>query len=155
MKLQLLPGICLSLLLICATASAQEKIPVNEPDLNKPRLFNTLPDKIPVHILDLQALVNTGTGKEVSLTLEKNTSTGFTGKIVSSASKYNNIRSVVIRSSNFNGATFTLSSSILANGTVKFTGRIISLQHGDLYELQEQDNQYILVKKNYHDLINE
>jgi hypothetical protein len=156
MKLQLLPGLCLSLLLICATASAQEKIPVNEPDLNKPKLFNDLPDKIPVHILDLQALVNTSAGKEVSLTLEKNTSTEFDGKIVSAASKYNNnIRSVVIRSSNFNGATFTLSSSILANGTVKFTGRIISLQHGDLYELQEQDNQYILIKKNYHDLINE
>lgn len=156
MKLQLLPGICLSLLLICATASAQEKIPVNEPDLNKPKLFNTLPDKIPVHILDLQALVNTSSGKEISLTLEKNTSTGFDGKVVSAASKYsNNIRSVVIRSSNFNGATFTLSSSILANGTVKFTGRIISLQHGDLYELQEQGNQYILIKKNYHDLINE
>jgi hypothetical protein len=156
MKLQLLPGICLSLLLICATTSAQEKIQVNEPDLNKPKLFNTLPEKIPVHILDLQALINTGAGKEVSLALERNTSTGFSGKIVSVASKYNNnIRSVVIRSSNFNGATFTLSSSILANGTVKFTGRIISLQHGDLYELQEQDNQYILIKKNYHDLINE
>ena len=156
MKLHLLPGICLSLLLICATASAQERIPVNEPDLNKPKLFTDLPDKIPVHILDLQALVNTGSGKEVSLTLEKNTSTGFNGKVISAASKYNNnIRSVVIRSSNFNGATFTLSSSILANGTVKFTGRIISLQHGDLYELQEQDKQYILIKKNYHDLINE
>lgn len=156
MKHQLLPGICLSLLLACASAYGQEKIPVNEPDINKPKLFSQLPDKIPVHILDLQSLVNTEAGKDVSLTLEKNTSSDFSGKVVSAASKYNNsIRSVVIRSSNFNGATFTLSSSILANGTVKFTGRIISLQHGDLYELQKQNDQYILIKKNYYDLINE
>ncbi|HEY6502502.1 MAG TPA: hypothetical protein VIZ28_00885 [Chitinophagaceae bacterium] len=156
MKNLYLPGICLSLLLICASAPAQEKIPVNEPDLNKPKLFSNLPDKIPVNILDLQGLVNTETGKEVSLMLEKNTSTGFTGKVVSAASKYNNnIRSVVIRSSNFNGATLTLSSSILANGTVKITGRIISPQHGDLYELQKLNDEYMFIKKNYYDLINE
>lgn len=156
MKNLYLPGICLSLLLICAPASAQEKIPVNEPDLSRPKLFSNFPDKIPVNILDLQALVNTETGKEVSLLLDKNTSTGFTGKVVSATSKYNNnIRSVVIRSGNFNGATLTLSSSILANGTVKFTGRIISLQHGDLYELQKLNDQYMLIKKNYYDLINE
>jgi hypothetical protein len=150
-----LPGLCLSLLLLCSAASAQHKIPVNEPDLAKPRLFDGLPDKIPVHILDLQSLVNTETGKDVSLPLEKNKSITFSGKIVSSAAKYNTIRSVVIRSENFNGATFTLSSSILSNGTVKFSGRIISFSHGDLYELQKEDDQYILKKKNYYDLINE
>lgn len=150
-----LPGFCLSLLLFCAIASAQEKIPVNEPDLRKPKLFSSLPDKIPVHILDLQSLVNTETGKEVSLTLENNTSTVFSGRVVSATRKYNNISSVVIRSGNFNGATFTLSSSIHPNGTVKFTGRIISLKSGDLYELQNIDSQYMLVKKNYHDLIAE
>lgn len=147
---------CLSLLLfLSATLSAQDKLPVNEPDMNKPKLFGDLPDKIPVHILDLQSLVNTETGKNVSLLLEKNTSTVFNGKVVSTASKYNNIRSVVIRSGNFNGATFTLSSSIHSNGTVKFTGRIISMKHGDLYELQKVDDQYILIKKDFHELIAE
>jgi hypothetical protein len=150
-----LTGICLVLSILCQTTFAQTSIPVNEPDLKKPRLFAGLPDKIPVHILDLQSLVNAGTGKDVSLSLEQNASGVFAGKVISTANKYNNIRSVVIRSSNFNGATLTLSSSILTNGTVKFTGRIISLQHGDVYELQNQNDQYILVKKNFYDLINE
>jgi hypothetical protein len=61
----------------------------------------------------------------------------------------------VIRSGNFNGATLTLSSSAQTNGAVRFTGRIISFQHGDVYELQNQNNQYILIKKNFYDLINE
>ncbi|MBC7948760.1 MAG: hypothetical protein H7Y42_12805 [Chitinophagaceae bacterium] len=156
MKYQHLLGICLSLILFCATTSAQDHVRVNEPDKNKPLLFSNLPDQIPVHVLDLQSLVNTDNGREVTLSLGKSTSGAFAGKVVSKANKYNNnIKSVVIRSSNFNGATLTLSSSIQPNGTVKFTGRILSLQHGDLYELKNQDNQYILIKKNFYDLINE
>jgi hypothetical protein len=149
-----LQGTCLLLFFICATASAQNKIPVNEPDLNKPKLFTSLPDKIPVDISTLQNLINTETGKNVSLRLGTNELNNFTGQVVSKADD-NTIHSVVIRSGNFNGATLTLSSSAQTNGAVKFTGRIISFQHGDVYELQNQNNQYILIKKNFYDLINE
>ncbi|MBL7739521.1 MAG: hypothetical protein JNK14_09895 [Chitinophagaceae bacterium] len=156
MKNLTLSGICLALLLACTPSFAQEKIPVNEPDLNKPKLFSDLPDKIPVHLLDLQSFVNTENGKQVSLKIPGNNNKGFDGKVIAAAAKYNNtIRSVVIRSADFNGATLTLSSSIQPNGTVKFTGRIISPKHGDLFELQKENDQYILVKKNYYDLINE
>ncbi|MBL7742220.1 MAG: hypothetical protein JNN00_01990 [Chitinophagaceae bacterium] len=156
MKNLTLSGICLALLLNCAPSFAQEKLPVNEPDLNKPKLFTDIPDRIPVHILDLQSLVNTETGKDISLNIPGNNNKAFDGRVISAAAKYNStIRSVVIRSADFNGATFTLSSSIQPNGTVKFTGRIISPKHGDLFELQKENDQYILVKKNYHDLINE
>jgi hypothetical protein len=141
---------------VSVVLAAQNKVPVNEPDMKKPQLFKNLPAKIPVHPLDLQSLVNTAPGKEVSLLLEKSASVAFTGKVVSATSKYNNnIRSVVIRSGDFNGATFTLSSSIHPDGTVKFTGRIINRAYGDVYELQYQGGQYVLVKRNYHDLIAE
>jgi hypothetical protein len=153
MKYLQLPGFCLLVLFSCATASAQNKIPVNEPDLNKPKLFTNLPDKIPVDISLLQSLLTTETGKKVSLRLAAN-ARNFDGEVVSKADD-NRIQSVVIRSGNFNGATFTLSSSTQPNGTVKFTGRIISFQHGDLYVLENQNDQYILVKKNFYDLINE
>jgi hypothetical protein len=155
MKNLQLPGICLTLFFFCLTASAQNSIPVNEPDMKKPSLFTNLPVRIPVTISDLQNLLNTESGKDVSLRINQSAINSFNGKVVSAATKYNNIRSVVIRSSNFNGATFTLSSSIQPNGTVKFTGRIISMQHSDLYELQNKNDQYILIKKNFYDLINE
>ena len=154
MKNLQLPGLCLLLILICATSSAQNTIPVNEPDQNKPRLFTNLPDKIPVDISTLQTLINSETGKNVSLRLGANDLSNFTGQVVSKADD-NTIHSVVIRSANFNGATLTLSSSAQPNGTVKFSGRIISFQHGDAYVLQNQNNQYILIKKNFYDLINE
>ena len=148
-------GFCLTLSIICATTSAQNIVRVNEPDLNKPKLFNNLPDKIPVSLTTLQNFVGAEIGRDISLRLDGVSKTDFKGKIISSSDKYNTIHSVVIRSSNFNGATFTLSSSIRSNGTVKFTGRIMSIQHGDLYELQNQNEQYILVKKNLNDLMNE
>jgi hypothetical protein len=154
MKTLQLQGLCLLFIFICATSSAQNKIPVNEPDQNKPRLFTNLPDKIPVDINTLQTLVNAGTGKNVSLRLGSNELNNFNGQVVSKADD-NSIHSVVIRSANFNGATLILSSSAQPDGTVKFSGRIISFQHGDAYELQNQNNQYILIKKNFYDLINE
>jgi len=155
MKYLQLPGLTLLLSIFCATASAQKNIPINEPDQNKPKLFTNLPDRIPVDISNLENLMMVGTGKDVSLKLGDKDLQGFSGKVVSVTNKYNNINSVVIRSSNFNGAILTLSSSTKPDGTVKFTGRIISFQHGDLYELQNQNNQYILIKKNFYDLINE
>jgi hypothetical protein len=156
MKHLRLPGLCLLLSFICATTFAQKSIPVNEPDMNKPKLFINLPDKIPVDISDLQSLLNAENGKAATLKLGKNTNTttNFNGKVVSIATT-DNMHSVVIRSDNFNGATFTLSSFTQPNGTVKFTGRIISFTHGDMYELQNQNDQYILIKKNFYDVVNE
>ncbi len=154
MKLLQLPGICLIVLFTHYTVSAQNSIPINEPDLNKPKLFTDLPDKIPVDIYNLQGLISAENGKSVSLKLGQRELSRFDGKVVSKADD-NNIHSVVIRSGNFNGATLTLSSSTQPNGTVKFTGRIISFQHGDLYVLENQNDQYILIKKNFYDLVNE
>ena len=154
MKNLLLPGLCLILLLACGSGFAQNKIPVNEPDLNKPKLFTNLPDKIVITVTELQNLLTSEKGKNVSLKLGVNANDDFDGQVVSRADN-NSLHSVVIRSAKFNGATLTLSSSAQPNGAVKFTGRIISFQHGDAYELQYQNDQYILIKKNFYDLINE
>ena len=148
MKYLLLPGTCLIALFISVSVSAQTPVPVNEQDQKKPKLFTELITTV------LQTLINTETGKAVSFRFGANASKSFTGQVVSKTEDQS-IRSVVIRSGNYNGATLTLSSSTQPNGTVKFTGRIISFQHGDLYELQNQNDQYILVKKNFYDLINE
>jgi len=158
MKYLKFSGLCLLYACICVTVSAQNKVPLNQPDYNKPALFNGLPDQIRVDISELQHLFSqpAETGKEISVSFTDKTIPVFSGKVISVASKYENtIRTLIIRSSNFSGATLTLSSSILPDGTVRYTGRIISFQHGDLYELQQQNDQYFLIKKKYNDLINE
>ena len=148
-----------SLSIICCTISfAQDRVVLREPDLKKPTLFTTLPDKIPVDVSELESLFsNTAAkGKDVNVRFIDKKLPGFNGKIISATSKYNNtIRSVVVNSTRFNGATLTLSLSTTTDGTVRYSGRIVSFKHGDLYVLENQNDQYFLIKKKYHELINE
>jgi hypothetical protein len=153
-----LSGPGLLFLICCATGFAQNRATVNEPDYNKPALFANFPDKIPVTIDELKNLFSNDAakGKDAAISFADRKLPGFNGKLVSRASKYNNsIRSVVIRSTHFNGATLTLSSSTTTDGAARYTGRIISFQHGDLFVLQKENEQYFLIKKKYHELINE
>jgi hypothetical protein len=149
-------GLCLFCFCACARVSAQ--LSAKDRDLNKPRLFSTLPDRIPIAIEEIKTLFagKSETGREIRLEFTDRKLPGLNGRVVSSVSKYDDrIKTIIIRSSNFSGATLTLSSSTQPDGTVNYTGRIISFQHGDLLELEKQNEQYILVKKNFHDLISD
>jgi len=138
------------------TYAQDQKLPVNEPDYNKPKLFNSLPDYVQVNIANLSALLNSPLGHDVSINLGSNSPFIFEGHVVSTASKYENtIQSVVVRSTNFPGARLTFSKITNADGTFSYTGRIISFQHGDLFELQNQNGQFALIKKKFNDLVNE
>ena len=151
-------GLSLLFLSFTFAAFAQSKDPVSSPDQRKPALFAGFPDKIPVDVNELKSVFSreAAKGKNVAIKFADNKLPGFNGKIVSTASKYDNsIKSVVIRSTQFNGATLTLSSSTTTDGAASYTGRIISFQHADLYVLQKENNKYYLIKKKYDELINE
>lgn len=146
---------CTSLCSLFVSAQSN-KVPVNEPDYNKPRLFDDLPSRIPVGIDDLKSIMNASAGQNASLKLSSDSPLQFNGEVVSVSTKYDNkIQSIVMRSANFNGATLTVSRIMNNDGSYKFTGRIISFQHGDLFELKNEAGSYVLVKKNYYELVNE
>lgn len=143
---------CFSLSLYCITTSAQQKpIPLNEPDLNKPELFKQSPDKIPLEVFEVASLLTTHVGEPVVLDLP---SFRFEGKVISSVSKYSNsMHSVIIRSSNYEGATLTITRTADESGNISYTGRIISLKNGDLYELKQVDYGFALVKNKSYKVI--
>ena len=145
--------ICLSLFLICQQSNAQT-LPVREPDMNRPSLFQNLPNKISCRINDLSALLDLETGKPVSFSFVNNLN--FQGVISSVASKSDNtLSSVVIRSTNFPGAALSFSRIKKEDGTFSYVGLIISFQHGDAYEINLENGQYYFVKKGFYDLVNE
>lgn len=150
-------ALCVTVSFYSLCSSAQtEKIPLNEPNHNKPKLFQNLPDNIPVSMDNIINLFGSPTGRSVSLNLSDRSPFQFEGDVVSSVSKYENtIQSVVIRSSNYNGARLNISRITDENGNISYTGRIISMQHGDLYELKKVNHEYILVKRKFYDLVNE
>ena len=145
--------ICLSLFLICQQSNAQTP-PVREPDMNRPSLFQNLPNKISCRINDLSALLESETGKPVSFSFVNNLN--FQGVVSSVASKSDNtLSSVVIRSTNFPGAALSFSRIKKEDGSFSYVGRIISFQHGDAYEIGLENGQYYFVKKGFYDLVNE
>jgi hypothetical protein len=150
----LLKGLlCLSVFCICVKSNAQTP-PVREPDMNRPTLFQNLPEKISFRISDLSDFLESQTGKAVSVTITTNFN--FQGVVSSIASMDNNkLQSVVIRSTNFPGAALSFSKITKDDGTVSYVGRIISFQHGDAYEITQENGQYYFVKKGFYDLVNE
>ena len=121
--------------------------------MNRPSLFQNLPEKISCRINDLSPFLQLETGRNVSFLFTNNIN--FQGVVSSVATIDNNLQSVVIRSTNFPGAALSFSKITKNDGTISYAGRIISFQHGDAYEINIENGQYFFVKKGFYDLVNE
>jgi len=155
-----LKPLCAAIMLLIGAVSsnAQETAPpLTEPNYKKPQLFTSLPENIKVNVDNLKVLLKSSTGDAVASDLGNVSAFDFNGQVVSTASTQNNmIKSVVIRSSNYSGASLTISQITNVDGSISYTGRIISFSHGDLFELKQQpDGTYAFVKKKFYDLVNE
>jgi hypothetical protein len=146
-------GVLLSLCYI--QAGAQEKqIPINEPDYNKPKLFNSLPQKMNLRLSEVASVFDYAVGTVVNLQLTDNFL--FQGLVVSKSDpKDLAVKSIVIRSASLQGATFSFSKTINTDGTESYIGRIMSRNNGDAYEIKKENNQYVLQKKNLNEIIAE
>lgn len=149
----LLKGIICLFLLISYTRGNAQKPPVKEPDTNRPSLFKQMPDKLSCPISDLEGLLQFETGRQVNLSLADNFF--FQGIIVSRSNTDDRIKSIVVRSTNFPGASLTFSKTILEDGTTKYSGLIISFKHADAYEINIEKGQYYFIKKGFYDLVND
>jgi len=150
----LMQGI-LCLLLLCTFINSNAQTPpVKEPDTNRPSLFQLMPQQAICHIADMETLLDKEVGSFVNMQIADNLH--LVGTITSVATKYDNkIKSVVIRSTNFQGASLTFSKVTKEDGFSYFTGRIISFQHADAYELVFEKGTYSFVKKGFYDLVND
>jgi hypothetical protein len=145
------------LMIFCSTCSTAQNIrnrsvSVNEPDYNKPKLFGDLPERINFDTTVLSPLLNTQVGQSISVTVTHGFS--ISGQVVSKADDQNST-SVVVRLTNRPGARLIFTKLIDANNSIKYIGRIISLKHGDSYEIISENGQYCLKKKGINDLITE
>lgn len=147
-------GSCCLLFWLCSSAQGAQnkKIPINEPDNNKPKLFADLPDRLDFNPKNLSNLFQLHVGQSVNIPISAEFN--FAGQVISKSDDPKST-SVVIRSTNRVGARFIFTKIIDENNTVKYIGRIISLSHGDSYEVVFENNQYYLKKKGYYDMIAE
>ena len=144
------------LLIVCVQhiQAQEQKIPLNEPNLHKPKLFNNLPQKMNLKISEVEPVLDKSVGTSVNVQLADNFL--FQGTVISkSDTPDESVKSVVIRSSSMQGASFTFSKTKNEDGSFKYIGRIMSRNNGDAYEIKFENGQYILQKKNLYELIAE
>ncbi|MDB5197101.1 MAG: hypothetical protein JWP88_1472 [Flaviaesturariibacter sp.] len=136
-------------------ASAQKsEAPLNEPDYNKPKLFAHLPSKFAISIPALETMLNMAEGRTINAPITTNFR--FQGQVVSTSNPADTtVKSVVIKSSNLPGATFTFTRLLNTDGTFDYIGRIISFNNSDAFELVKEGSKYSLEKKHLYDLFNE
>ena len=145
--------LCFFLSLISLSSFAQNA-PVTEPDYNKPLLFPDLPERININPSAFQNLFQLQMGQSVNIPITP--SFNYQGVVISvSDGSDSHVKSVVIRSTNRQGARFTFTKVTNDDGSIKYLGRIISLQHGDTYEIVYENGVYELKKKGLYDLVEE
>ncbi len=148
-------SVLLSILFLNASAQGNSNPPVvREPDYNQPKLFADAPDKFSVDLSALQALLEVPVGQSVNVPL-----TGtfrMIGTVVSKSDPADpSVKSVVIRSTNRQGATMTFTRVTKEDGSFSYLGRILSYKNSDAYEFAIENGSYVLVKKHLYDLFNE
>jgi len=155
LRILLLCG-CIPICSLFSTAKAQSFV-LNEPNYNKPLLFDRLPGVLPVSIENLNNLVNSKTGAGISMVFSSGGQTIlFEGTVSAASSKYEDkLQTVVIKSGNYDGATLYISKVKTDDGHIKYNGRLMGLEFGDLYVLRQKDGAFELVKKGFYDLVNE
>jgi hypothetical protein len=148
--------ICLALIGFVSSAQQNDHAPLNEPNHNKPKIFNDLPERIELSAETVSSLFAAGKGGMVSISSSTDRSTSpIEGVVVSQTAPGEAIQTVIVRSTNFNGANLVLSRFIDAEGQVQYSGRIISIAHGDAYVLKNEEGQFVLVRKKLTSLLNE
>ena len=155
MKILRTNAFCVLLSMCILQASAQEdKELVSQYDYNKPRLFKELPNRISVKPRDFDGIFDLELGKAITLPFSSKFS--FHGTVVSKAEDISaNVKSIVIKSSNKNGASLALSRIINEDNTISYNGRIMSFKHGDAYEIVFEKGSYYLEKKDLYDIYEE
>lgn len=147
-------SVCIALCSICSMAQnvQNRSVSVNEPDYNKPKLFGDLPDRINFDPTHLSGLLNAQVGQTINLSVTP----AFTisGQVVSKADDQNST-TVVVRLTNRVGARLIFTKLTNPNNSIKYIGRIISMKHGDSYEIVSENDRYYLTKKGIYDLVTE
>ncbi|MGE5519176.1 MAG: hypothetical protein ACM3VS_04540 [Candidatus Dadabacteria bacterium] len=127
---------------------------INEPDYNKAKIFNDLPDRMNIRLVDVDALVNLPVGSPVNTVVAPNFRA--IGTVVSSSEdKLEDMKSVVIKLQNRQGAIFTFTKRKLEQDTYSYSGRILNKNNGDAFDLVKENGQYVLLKKGINELISE
>ncbi len=118
----------------------------------RPQIFSAFADKINFPKTELEKIFNTVEGSSIKLSL--GTNVGFSGLIISSVQKYENLKSIAIRLNDLDNTILGISKRINDDNSITFIGRIINPKYADGFELKSDANgNYFITKVKTADVI--
>ena len=111
---------------------------------NRQNQFSKLSERLPTALTELDKAFLAPEGTKIQLNFSN---FSFTGIITSSVKRYDNLYSVIVKSSSLDNTLFSISKRINDDKTISYVGRIINEKYADGYELRkESDGTYALNK---------
>lgn len=126
------------LLVISTTINAQTQTS------SKPYLFSKVAKKLPASISELDKAFSTSEGSIIKMRMNELV---FEGTVTSSIKRYDNLFTVIIKSSSEKNTVFAISKRINDDKTVTYTGRIINEKYADGFELVQEANGHYAMSK--------
>jgi hypothetical protein len=148
----LICAVCV-MLVCCTRAGAQSSPPLPATSQQKPALFADLPIQLNITTAQLDALLQLSQGNAVAINIDGRFP--FTGTVVSKSKEGEPYQTIVIRSTNRQGAAFSISRTQAEGGGYQYRGRILSRQHADSFDVVRRDQQYYLIKRSTDELMTE
>lgn len=133
------------LMLLCGFQKLQAQShtpPLNQP-VDKPLLFASLPGKLECNLEEIDRLFMADPSDQLSVLL--NNHLQLSGTVVEKVRKSPEILTVNFKTSNYAGALFTI-SRIIQNGVIRYSGRIISKENGDVLMMVKENDKYFFTK---------
>ena len=137
-------GFLLILLFTVQRVSAQTDPPVKQFTADKPSLFASLPEKMEFSEAELHRIFKSSVSNKVNFKLS--TSSLSDAVVIEKVQKNKSVTSINCKLSAFSNALFNL-SMINTNGVIRFTGRIVSRDHGDILMLKQENGRYFFIKQ--------
>ena len=128
------------------------KIKAQEASERRPHIFSAFADKINFPTTELDKIFSAAEGRSIKLAL--GTGVGFSGIILSSLQKYENLKSVIIRLNNLDNTVLGISKRVNDDKSISYVGRIVNSKYADAFELKaDATGNYFINKVKTADLI--
>ncbi|MDQ2720481.1 MAG: hypothetical protein M3Z26_12090 [Bacteroidota bacterium] len=125
------------LLLSCVAITVVSIAKAQNPTSTRKDQFSKLSERLPVAVSELDKAFIAPEGTKVQLIFSN---FSFSGIITSSVKRYDNLYSVVIKSSSPDNTLFSISKRINDDQSISYVGRIINEKYADGYELRKESN---------------
>lgn len=113
-------------------------------NLRRSPMFKNIGDRVPAALTELEKAFVAKPGTEVNF---KFRNLAFSGTVISSVKKYENLHSVIIESKSLNNTMLSLSRRINDDKSITYVGRILNQKAADGYELvKNSDGSYTFHK---------